>query len=58
MYGSYLQVNSSKDSKQTMDGDAAYRISIWEGARDLAVVEALLESSRQSSKAVSVKSVS
>lgn len=40
-----------------LDSDAAYRISIWEGARDLAVVEALLESSRQSSKAVSVKSV-
>ena len=54
---SMVQVNSTKDTKIEPETDAAYRISIKEGARDLAVVQALLESSRQASKTVSVHSV-
>ncbi|KAL3140220.1 hypothetical protein ABBQ38_004496 [Trebouxia sp. C0009 RCD-2024] len=51
------QVHASKNGNQESDSDAAYRISIQEGAKDLAVVEALLESSKQSGKTVSVKHV-
>lgn len=54
------QVNAaqgrSKGSSQDIS-DAAYRTSVEEGARDLAVVEALLESSRQGSQTVHIKEV-
>ena len=54
------QVNAaqgrSKGSSQDIS-DAAYRTSVEEGARDLAVVEALLESSRQGSQTVRIKEV-
>ena len=53
----WLQVNCSKTSKEH-DADAAHRISIEEGARDLAVIEALLESSKTGSQSVAVSSIS
>lgn len=52
-----VQVNCSKTSTER-NADAAYRISIEEGACDLAVIEALLESSRKGSQPVAVSSIS
>lgn len=52
-----VQVHATENGNQQLDMDAAHRISNEEGARDLAVVEAMLESSRQGSKFVSVSSV-
>ena len=57
----YCQVHASQaQSKSTAEelSDPVYRTSVEEGARDLAVVEALLESSRQGSAAVPVRNIS
>lgn len=51
------QVNASKQGNKGVDADAVYRTCVEEGARDLAVIEALLQSSKQGSKAVKVVSV-
>ena len=52
------QVNQSKGntakSADAAYADAVYRTSVEEGARDLAVIEALLQSSRSASKTVQV----
>ena len=56
----HAQVNAAQGSSTVSSqdiSDAAYRTSVEEGARDLAVVEALLESSRQGSQAVHVRDV-
>ena len=52
-----MQVNASKQGNKGVDADAVYRTCVEEGARDLAVIEALLQSSKQGSKAVKVVSV-
>lgn len=52
------QVNQSKGSTakpaDAAYADAVYRTSVEEGARDLAIIEALLQSSRSASKTVHV----
>ncbi len=51
-----MQVNQSNGSTATPAdaayADAVYRTSVEEGARDLAVIEALLQSSQSASKTV------
>jgi len=53
-----MQVNQSNGSTATPAdaayADAVYRTSVEEGARDLAVIEALLQSSQSASKTIQV----
>ncbi len=57
-----VQVNASRHTDPPGEADAAYqdavhRTSVEEGARDLAVIEALLQSSKDGSKTVHVTGV-